>query len=284
VTTGVDAAVERAAPESPKQVSLGSKLRRRARAILLRTASGRRAKPGIRVLVYHLMPPDHVFQGHVEAIREHGDLIDEAHLLRTLAAPDRNGSRRCQVLVTFDDGYQQCVSESSLVLTRLLDVSPLLFVVAAAVDPQLGAPRRLIKGADGTVHPLAAIDGLRAALRSGWSIGSHTTTHWDCGAGTDSDFQWQITGSKEVLERALDVEVRTFAYPYGRRRNTSDKAVAFLRRSGYDAGFTTRRGIIADGFDASPFLLPRDVVEPWWGPQEIAGCLAGGLDGLPAWR
>jgi peptidoglycan/xylan/chitin deacetylase (PgdA/CDA1 family) len=234
--------------------------------------------------VYHLMPPDHVFQGHIEAIRERADLIDEAYLLRTLAAPDRKGTSRCQVLVTFDDGYLQCVSESSLVLTRRLDVHPLLFVVAAAVDPRLGAPHRLIKARDGMVPPLAPIDDLRAALRSGWTIGSHTTTHWDCGAGTDSDFHWQISGSKEVLERALDVPVRTLAYPFGRRRNTSDKAVACVRRSGYVAAFTTRRGVIADGFEASPFLLPRDVVEPWWGPQEIAGCLAGGLDGMPAWR
>ena len=50
-----------------------------------------------------------------------------------------------------------------------------------------------------------------------------------------------------------------------------------IRASGYQAAFTTVRGCITRTPE-SVFDLPRDVVEEWWGPRELSGCLSGALD------
>ena len=78
--------------------------------------------------------------------------------------------------------------------------------------------------------------------------------------------------------------MRTFAYPWGRRENISAAAGEWIVKSGYQASFTTARGRIDVAGVTSPYDLPRDPVEEWWGPREIAGCLAGGLDRVAGWR
>ena len=52
---------------------------------------------------------------------------------------------------------------------------------------------------------------------------------------------------------------------------------------GYQASFTTVRGRIDLAGVTSPYNLPRDPVEDWWGPRQIAGCLGGGLDHVASW-
>lgn len=232
----------------------------------------------MRVLTYHVMPPPEEFRTHVAAIRARAEIIDEPTLIDFMNGERRRRNGDCYALITFDDGYQNNVDDASLALTEELGVRPTVFVVATAVDPSFGEPRRLVRDANGVVHQLCSSEGLRNAVAAGWSVGSHTATHWDCAAGESSDFEREIAGSKAALEEAAGVEVRTFAYPWGRPENLSNDAAAWVQKSGYLASFTTTRGLIDLDAVASPFMLPRDVVEGWWGPREIAGCLAGGLD------
>jgi peptidoglycan/xylan/chitin deacetylase (PgdA/CDA1 family) len=246
--------------------------------VFLSLASRSRPKPGVRVLTYHLMPPAQEFRRHVEAIRSRAEIIDEPTLLDLVAGRGTRSNGKSQVLITFDDGYQNNVDDASLTLTQELGVRPLVFVVAAAVRPGFGTPRRLIRDGTGTAHPLATAASLRNAIAAGWAIGSHSATHWDCGTGDAADFEREVAGSKTALEEELGVDVQTFAYPWGRRENLSDDARAAIVESGYRASFTTARGRIDPTHLTSPYDLPRDPVEDWWGPRELAGCLAGGLD------
>jgi peptidoglycan/xylan/chitin deacetylase (PgdA/CDA1 family) len=253
-------------------------VRRSARRVFLSLASRLRPKPGVRVLTYHLMPPAEEFRRHVETIRSLAEIIDEPTLLELVAGGDTRENGGSKVLITFDDGYQNNVDDASLELTQELSVRPLVFVVAAAVRPGLGTPTRLIRDSTGTAHPLATTASLRDAVGAGWTIGSHSSTHWDCGTGDAADFEREIAVSKAALQEELGVDVRTFAYPWGRRENISDQARASVVDSGYRASFTTARGRFDPTNLSSPYDLPRDPVEDWWGPRELAGCLAGGLD------
>jgi len=271
-------------PPAGRGRDLAETARRAMRRGFLALASRARAKPGVRILTYHLMPPPDEFSRHVDVIRARAEIIDEPTLLDLLAGNGSRSNGKSQVLITFDDGYQNNVDRASLELTRELDVRPLVFVVAAAVRPEFGTPRRLMRDGHGRPHPLASTAALRDAVEAGWAIGSHTATHWDCATGARADFEREISGSKSALEDAVGVEVRTFAYPWGRRENISAEAGASIVKSGYKASFTTARGRIDPARVASAYDLPRDPVEEWWGPREIAGCLAGGLDRVTGWR
>ena len=247
------------------------------RRALLAAWSRRPAKPGTRVLAYHHLPSPELFRAHLDRICSMASLIDESALLAALPGPS-SPPGRCTVMVTFDDGYRSSVGEESRAVAREYGLRPTVFVLAAIVDPGLGTPRGLITDEHGQPSPLCSVADLERAVSDGWTIGSHTATHWDCGSGSPDDFEREISGSRTALETALGVRVRSFAYPWGRRSNTSGEAARWVTDSGYEASFTTRRGLIDVSRAGVPHLLPRDVVESWWGPREVAGCLAGGLD------
>ena len=128
-------------------------VRRTARRLLLALASRGSAKPGIRVLAYHLMPPPDEFRSHMAAIRSRAEIIDEATMLDLIAGPQPSTNGKSRVVISFDDGYLDNVNDESLSLTRELDIRPLIFVVAAAVKPSLGTPQRLVKDANGELLP-----------------------------------------------------------------------------------------------------------------------------------
>jgi peptidoglycan/xylan/chitin deacetylase (PgdA/CDA1 family) len=265
-----------AAKRATRRMRAAGSVRRHARHVLLRAASRRKPSSGMRVLAYHLMPETSVFRAHVEAIRSAAEIIDESDFLAALEAPE-SASGRCKVLLTFDDGYRQQLTGHSLHIVKELELRPTVFVLAAAVDPTVGNARRIVRSQRHASRPLADEDELRTAVDAGWYVGSHTSTHWDCGSGSREDLRREIAESKVILERRLGLEVRTFAYPFGRQENVSTQAREELARSGYRAAFTAIRGSVAVE-RSSVYDLPRDVVEDWWGAREIRGCLAGALD------
>jgi hypothetical protein len=252
-------------------------IRRSGRRFLLRWAAKRDATPGIRVLAYHLLPSAPVFAAHIETIRSVARIIDEDEFVETLDDPERLESEECRVLLTFDDGYRQHLTGEALDVVRDLGLRPTVFMVAAGVEPSLGRPHRLVRPQRHVDRPLVNAPELRAAVDAGWFVGSHTSTHWDCGSGDADDLAREIGGSKSILEACLGVEIRTFAYPFGKRENLQPAALDEVRRSGFRAAFTTSRGRIASS-PASRVDLPRDVVEDWWGVRELRACLSGVLD------
>jgi len=252
-------------------------MRRRGRRLLLRLAAGRDATPGIRVLAYHLLPPAPVFRAHIETIRSVARIIDEDEFVASLDHPERLESDDCRVMLTFDDGYRQHLTGEALDVVQDLGLRPTVFVVAAGVEPSLGHPNRLVRAQRHVDRPLVNASELRAAVDAGWFVGSHTSTHWDCGSGNADDLAREIGGSKSILEACLGTELRTFAYPFGKRENLQPAALDEVRRSGFRAAFTTSRGLI-DRTPASAVDLPRDVVEDWWGVRELRACLSGVLD------
>jgi peptidoglycan/xylan/chitin deacetylase (PgdA/CDA1 family) len=240
-------------------------------------ASGR-AREGIRVLTYHLLPAPEVFSAQIEAIRSVADIIDEDELLEALANRQASPAHRCRVVLTFDDGYRQHLTGSALDLVAGLGLRPTVFMVAAALrEESCATVGRLVKEQRSASRPLVNASELRRAVQAGWFVGSHTSTHWDCATGGRDELLREITGSKAMLEECLQRQVRTFAFPFGRPRNISLEARQIVEQSGYRAAFTTCRGVISTDVE-SPFLLPRDVVESWWGPAEVRGCLTGVLD------
>jgi peptidoglycan/xylan/chitin deacetylase (PgdA/CDA1 family) len=228
------------------------------------------------VLAYHLMPEPSIFRAHIAAIRSVAEIIDENDFLRMLQDPGELQAAECRVVLTFDDGYRQHLTPDALAFVKRLRLRPTVFMLAAAIDRTLGRPSRLLDGSD---EKTALVDApeLRAAVDAGWYVGSHTSTHWDCSSGTADDLMREIGGSKATLEECLGTEIRTFAFPFGKPENLSAGAYEAVRASGYNAAFTTVRGRITRA-PASVFDLPRDVVEEWWGPEELSGCLAGALD------
>lgn len=247
---------------------------------ILRAASRRKPPPGVRVLDYHFLPSSRRFSDHVAAIRAVATIIDERRFVEYLSGRALP-TDRLEVLLTFDDGYRNIVERGGCEVPQGLGVRPIVFALACIVEPTAPAPSGLMRDATGMPLPLCSAEDLRALATGGWSVGSHTFTHWDCGDESNR-LEFEICGSRTALVSALQRDVSLFAYPWGKRQNASSRARELVMEGGYAGAFSTVRGPLTM-VPAPPTFLRRDVVDDWWTGREVAGCLAGGLDVVSKW-
>ncbi|GAF39255.1 hypothetical protein FC83_GL001884 [Agrilactobacillus composti DSM 18527 = JCM 14202] len=125
------------------------------------------------------------------------------------------------VLLTFDDYYPSWnnpIGDNPSMIETLQEYgfNALLFLTTKKVS-------------DG-----GAWDYLRQLDKTQFAIGDHNYTHIPDDMLSDDDLVAQVSDSKDTLEQQLQIQVRSYAYPYGSR---NDKARLQLRKAGYKAGF-----------------------------------------------
>jgi peptidoglycan/xylan/chitin deacetylase (PgdA/CDA1 family) len=152
------------------------------------------------------------------------------------------------IAITFDDGLVSFGRVAAPIL-RDHDLPVTLFVVSDAVgsDNVWGGRR----DAGIPIFPLLDWDTLGRLAANGVSIGAHTCTHLDLATADPDRAAREIVASRSRLTRELDVDVTTFAYPYGGVSAAARDVVAHEFRY----GVTTRLAVLAPHDD--PALLPR---------------------------
>jgi peptidoglycan/xylan/chitin deacetylase (PgdA/CDA1 family) len=126
------------------------------------------------------------------------------------------------VVLTFDDGYE----DNHLGMRAVIDSEEIpvtLFVCTRNVEEHRPFDHDL-KRSESDFFPLTW-NQLRDFERQGSTIGSHTRTHFDCGATDESVLVDQIIGSYEDLRRNLGHDVPYFSFPWGYPKNMSAAAL-----------------------------------------------------------
>jgi peptidoglycan/xylan/chitin deacetylase (PgdA/CDA1 family) len=153
--------------------------------------------------------------------------------------------------VTFDDGM--CNNHSvALPILQEYGIPATVYVTIGfigGVSPWIGSR------ADGAMMREPELCELAAA---GWELGAHTMTHADLSTLDYDACRREIEDSRDALQRIADVEVQTFAYPFGRY---GPAAVAAARDAGLLAAVTTGSGS--------------------WEPYEMTRAMIGAIDPLP---
>ena len=158
------------------------------------------------------------------------------------------------VVITIDDGYES-VYRIALPLLRKYGFPATLFVYTdfiGAADALNWAQLQELAGS-------GLVD-----------IQAHSKTHRNLiersAADTDERYRQMIETEarvpRELLERRLPVQVRSFAYPYG---DSSQPLLDVLARQGYRFGLTVNPG--GNGFFAQPAMLRRTMI---YGDQDLA--------------
>ena len=111
-------------------------------------------------------------------------------------------------------------------------------------------------------YPFAAPltwEGVSELLRLGMSIGSHTVSHANLLAISESELCSELRDSKRLINEKSGAECRYFCYPFGLH---SDALSRFVSTCGYDAAVTTVgpgwNGPGDNLFTLKRFYLPRD--------------------------
>lgn len=154
------------------------------------------------------------------------------------------------VVLTFDDGYLNFAEHGAPVLARL-GFRATLFAVArhcGGYNDWLTQPPGIPR------LPLLSHAQLKELAQAGFEIGSHGHDHAPLDRATPAQAETEVTGSKRALEDALGLEVRAFAYPYGR----ADARARELVRSHYRSACSTELGE-ATALEDRHFLSRIDV-------------------------
>jgi peptidoglycan/xylan/chitin deacetylase (PgdA/CDA1 family) len=89
-------------------------------------------------------------------------------------------------------------------------------------------------------------------------IASHGAMHLRFSDLSDSEaFDALRSGRRRLMEK-LDIDIRHFAFPYGRSTDCGPRDFELARRAGFASAATSRKGLIRYGQD--PFQLPRNTL------------------------
>ncbi len=169
-------------------------------------------------------------------------------LSMSAALPYLQGARSGRIaIITLDDGYADNL-ESALPVLQRYGFSATCYVVSGSIgrynqwdDERLGVRK-----------PLMSAEQLREWQRGGMEIGAHTRSHPRLTQCSDAQLHDEIQGSKATLEDHLGTPVTQFCYPYG---DADDRVAGMVRKAGFAAATTTRRGRAGAGMDL--WQLPR---------------------------
>jgi peptidoglycan/xylan/chitin deacetylase (PgdA/CDA1 family) len=166
-------------------------------------------------------------------------------------APYLRGDRSGKVVgITIDDGYVNNF-EHALPILQSAGFTATSFVVSGQLggsnvwDASIGiAPARLMN-----------VPQLRAWLDAGMDVGAHTRNHVDLTECDPVRARAEIVQSRQDLEQALGMPIRSFCYPYGAYR---EEHVEMARAAGFELATTSDSARVRWGTDL--LRLPRVTV------------------------
>jgi peptidoglycan/xylan/chitin deacetylase (PgdA/CDA1 family) len=117
---------------------------------------------------------------------------------------------RKPVVITFDDGFQNCADHAVPILADR-GFTAIFYLVAGL----MGGSSRWLVDILGLAFPLMDWTTVRDLERDGFFFGAHTMSHPHLAEVTPERCREEVVTSRRVLEDGLGHEVRHFAYPHG---------------------------------------------------------------------
>jgi peptidoglycan/xylan/chitin deacetylase (PgdA/CDA1 family) len=209
---------------------------------------------GLRILCYHRMSNDRdvlslspaLFRRQLEyALGSGAKPVRLIDALRD-GTIERQGRSFC---VTFDDGYEDMLTEALPVL-RDLAVPATVYLPTAIIG---GTARPTWYRSPPTMLDWAGVDELRSDGLI--DAGSHSRTHPALPRLDEATARAEITGSRHELTERLGDVPSTFCYPAGLYGPRERRLVA---EAGYEGAVTVHAGVNAEGADR--YALARTLV------------------------
>jgi peptidoglycan/xylan/chitin deacetylase (PgdA/CDA1 family) len=207
------------------------------------------------------------FAGQVRALRRLGVTSISPEDLRVAHLDGRPLPARA-VVITFDDGFRDCLRHAAPVLHDA-GLRATMYVVAGL----LGKTSRWLQR-EGLDHlPLISSAEARELEQAGIECQSHSFSHPRLAELDTADITRELTSSRAVLEDELGHPVRDLAYPHG---SYDDRVIAEAREAGYLSGCTTRPGKALPYDDV--LAVPRVKVDGRGGSVDFLARVTTGRD------
>jgi peptidoglycan/xylan/chitin deacetylase (PgdA/CDA1 family) len=211
----------------------------------------------VPILMYHRIATDgpadlkrwrltpELFDAHMNALHRTGyQTITLAEWAEGLVQRRPVPGKR--ILLTFDDGYSDFLSEA-LPTLRGHDFSATVFLVAERIGKTA-----LWDAAFGDCAPLMSWEEIKSLQEIGIEFGAHTCIHKKMTEMESAELAEDTRRTRAILEEGLGVSVPTLAYPYGEQNESVRRVVGEV---GTTAAVTCEPGISKLGDDL--LRLPR---------------------------
>ncbi len=148
------------------------------------------------------------------------------------------------VLITFDDGYKETLTNAAPILAKY-NLPATLFIYSERIknSPSPGG---------------LTVSELQELQKLGWSIQAHTISHADLSQFSRSNKSgavWEMKDNKERLEKLLGTPVTGLAYPYGAY---TDEIESWAKEVGFTSCFLIEEG--PNTLTPNPYRLKRHML------------------------
>lgn len=103
-------------------------------------------------------------------------------------------------------------------------------------------------------------EGARELVRRGFSVQSHTLSHVVLSQEDAEGQRRELGDARRALERELEIEISTIAYPHGGTQHYTAETVKIAEEAGYRWGVTTREAFTTSA--TAPLEIRRCLVYP----------------------
>lgn len=224
--------------------------------------------PGAYILLYHRIAeaehdphllcvnPDN-FRTQIKFLKENFKIIPLIKLVLDIRAGKVD---KDAVVITFDDGYADNLHYALPILEEF-KVPATIFLTASYPDqnktfywdqntPEASRGRPMTRDETKILSKSHQIE-----------IGAHTLTHPNLASLSKPGQSKEIMGSKQTIEKLLDIPILSFAYPFGGKDSFTKETVYLVKRAGFHYACTNIHKRVTKNSDI--YTLPRFVVRNW---------------------
>jgi peptidoglycan/xylan/chitin deacetylase (PgdA/CDA1 family) len=220
---------------------------------------------------YQINTAPEVFSRQMRWLKSQGyKAIQLSDLLAGLASGQDMSKR---VVITFDDGYRDFLTEGFAVMKQCGFTATVFLVTDRIRKTQMR-----YEGAD-----YLTWRDVRELHAEGIRFGSRTVTHPDLRSMEPEQIDYELGYSKEIIEQELGAAVESFSYPFPfpeEDRNFARYIGDTLENQGFKNGVSNIIGRVQR--KNNPFFLPRLPINSWDTPEMLRAKLTGGYDWMHA--
>lgn len=258
------------------QMTIKHAVKRATGRLAILTHMFARQKPAAAILYYHRVADigfadlsiddsnvtPAVFERQIAALARFADIVPLTEIKSRLRGRDGSGTRP-MVSITFDDGYENFVS-NALPILRRFNAPATLSVVTSVIDAKVPMPFERWAAKNWRLARADAWQpiswcGIEKCLASGLvTLGAHSHKHLRANECSPEEIEADVQRAAELLRgRFGEKNVPVYAYPYGNSYlgHVPRHYENAVRNAGFETAVTTDHGHVES--DTNPFLLPR---------------------------
>lgn len=240
-----------------------------------------------RVFIYHNVSDAQVdaFRNQIMILKEYFDEIVNASDFVNLSQDNKLNSKK-YACITFDDGFDDVYENAKPILDEL-KVTATIFLNQTLYDLTNSNPENLddfvkekfprLSQSHNNLKGLSE-QQMRQLISDDYEIGGHTYSHISVPKTNLNQFEEEITNQRQFLIDNFNYNIKSFAYPYGRKKDIPNWGAKSLKKCGYESGFSGISHDLSKLETISPFEFPRTSVSLDINEKEFINIIKGSSD------